>query len=467
VEIPWIIEEEQPTCRILALLRRQTYFNLISRILNLKCASAYKIVSVKSALDQLKNSVLARNTLWMFLGLGSRIVIQAAYFVVIARSLGPAGYGTFVGVVAFVQILVPFASLGGGQLLIKNVATSAELFARYWGNALAVTLLIGSLLTGAVLWLSQYILPNSIPPLLILSIAVADLLFSRVLEVSGQAFQAFQRLGWTAQLQVMLSLMRLGAALGLVILSTSPTPVEWGVLYLLSTAVSSSIGIWLVHLKLGKPRLDLGRVVSELREGFYFSFGLSAQSIYNDIDKTMLARLSTLEATGIYAAAYRLIDVSFTPVRSLLGASFTRFFQHGAAGIRGSFSFAKRLLPVGAAYGLFAGVALYLTAPLLPYLLGADYQNAVEAVRWLSLLPFLKAMHYLLADALTGAGFQGLRSGLQGLVALFNVAINLVLIPVFSWHGAAWASIGSDAFLVLGLCAMLWYIYRRERVRVE
>ena len=45
-------------------------------------------------------SVLAKNTLWMLLGQGLRLVIQALYFVVIARSLGVSGYGAFIGVVA-------------------------------------------------------------------------------------------------------------------------------------------------------------------------------------------------------------------------------------------------------------------------------------------------------------------------------------------------------------------------------
>ena len=40
---------------------------------------------------------VARNTLWMFCGLGLRLVIQALYFVVIARSLGASGYGAFIG----------------------------------------------------------------------------------------------------------------------------------------------------------------------------------------------------------------------------------------------------------------------------------------------------------------------------------------------------------------------------------
>ncbi len=415
-------------------------------------------------LDKLLNSILARNTLWMLLGFGSRAVIQAVYFIVIARALEPQGYGAFVGTAALVAILAPFASLGYDSLLIKNVARDSELFERYWGNALVMTLLSGSVLTGAVVLLSNYLLPNTISLLLVFCIAAADMLFAQILGTSGKAFQALERLNWTAHFQVLLSLLKLIAALGLALLVASPTPVQWGLLYLLSAVLSASIGFWIVSRKLSTPRPDLTGAVSELKEGLYFSVGLSTHGIYNDIDKTMLARLSTLEATGIYAAAYRLIDVSCTPILALLYASYARFFQHGSGGIGKSLDYARRLLPYAGAYGLLMGVALYLMAPLLPYLLGSDYQNAAEAVRWLALLPFLKSIHFLVADALTGAGFQGLRTGLQVLVALFNVLINLILIPAYTWRGAAWASIASESLLLIGLLTLIWYVHRKERV---
>ena len=415
-------------------------------------------------LGKLRESILARNALWMLLGYGTRSIVQAFYFIVIARSLGPEGYGAFVGAAALVAILAPFASLGYERLLIKNVARNPRLFERYYGNTLLMTLLCGSFMIAAVMLLSHYFLPSTIPPLLVFSIAVADMLFAQVLGTSGQAFVAFQRLGWTARFQVLLSLSKLIAALGLVLLIASPTPEQWGVGYLLSAILSASVGFLITRRKLGAPRLDLARIAPELKEGFYFSVDLSTHNIYNDIDKTMLARLSTLEATGIYAAAYRLIDVSFTPVMSLLYATYARFFQHGSGGIGSSFSYAKRFLPYAGAYGLFTGVALYLGAPLLPHLLGSGYQNAVEAVRWLALLPFLRAMYYFVADALTGAGFQGLRSAVQVFVVVFNVLINLLLIPSYGWRGAAWASIASDSLLLIALLVVVWYIRRVERV---
>jgi len=400
----------------------------------------------------------------MLLGFGSRALIQAVYFVVIARSLDADGYGAFVGTAALVAVFAPFASLGYDYLLIQNVARNSDLFEKYWGNALIMNLLAGSVLTGAVVLLSNYVLPNTIPLLLVFSVAAADILFAQILGTSGKAFQALERLNWTAYFQVLLSLLKLVAAVGLALLVASPTPVQWGLLYLLSAVLSASIGFWIVSRRLSTPKPDLIGAASELKEGLYFSVGLSTHTIYDNIDKTMLARLSTLEATGIYGAAYRLIDVSCAPLMSLVFASYARFFQHGVGGIGRTLGYAKRLLSYAGAYGLFTGIVLFLTAPLLPYLLGSDYQNAVEAIRWLALLPSLRAMHYLVADALTGAGFQGLRSGVQVFVALFNILINLVLIPAYSWRGAAWASIASDSLLLIGLMATAWYVYRKERV---
>jgi O-antigen/teichoic acid export membrane protein len=314
------------------------------------------------------------------------------------------------------------------------------------------------------MFLSQYLLPNTIPALLVLFVAVADMLFTQILGVSGHAFLAFQRLGWTAQFQVLLSLSKLIAALGLALLVASPTPVQWGLMYLLSAIVSASIGFLIVRRKLGAPIPDPARITSELKEGFYFSIDQSSIYIYNDADKTMLARLSTLEAAGIYAAAYRLVDMSLTPIMSLLYATYARFFQHGSGGIGSSLSFAKRFLPYAGAYGLLAGVALFLAAPLLPYLLGSDFDNASEAIRWLAPLPFLRAMRSFVADALTGAGFQGFRSTVQVSIALFNVFLNFLLIPIYSWRGAIWATIVSDSLLLIGLFMVAWHIRRKERV---
>jgi O-antigen/teichoic acid export membrane protein len=176
----------------------------------------------------------------------------------------------------------------------------------------------------------------------------------------------------------------------------------------------------------------------------------------------MLTRLGSLDAVGIYAAAYRLIDAGFIPVRSLLYAAYPRFFQHGSSGITGSTRYARRLLPRSGGYGLLACTALMVFAPLVPRFLGKDYITAVEAVRWLAPIIFFRSIHYFLADSLTGAGYQSRRTAMQAGVAALNIALNFWLIPLYSWRGAAWASLASDGTLMVGLYIVIVLLCRKE-----
>ncbi len=216
-------------------------------------------------------------------------------------------------------------------------------------------------------------------------------------------------------------------------------------------------------MSLGRPKIALSHIRRQGFEGFTFSTGLSAQTIYNDIDKTMLARLGTLEATGIYAAAYRMIDVAFIPVRALLNAAYPGFFRSGKEGIRGTLRYSRSLLIRIVPYSLFAFAALMIGASIVPRILGVQYAHVTEALRWLSLLPILKTLHYFAADALTGAGYQGIRTAVQIGIAVFNVLLNFWIIPAYGWRGAAWSSLASDGLLA----ALLWLIAIRLSIKAR
>jgi len=411
----------------------------------------------------LPRGTLARNTGWMLLGQGLKVLIQALYFTLIARSLGAQNYGAFVGVVGLVGILSPFATLGTGHLLIKNVTRDRSQFKKQWGRALLTTFVSGSILFGAVVLFSRFVLSPAIPSSLVKLIASSDLIGMSITGLCGYAFMAFERLQWTASFNVLLSASRLVAAIILVTLHHSPSALQWGEFYCASTGAVALAALTLALWKLGTPTVSFLRSVTEAREGFFFSVSQSAQTIYNDIDKTMLARLSTLEATGIYGAAYRLIDVSFAPVWSLLAAAYPNFFRVGVGGIVETFRYARPLVARALGYAGFVGIAILVGAGIVPHILGKDYALTVEALRWLAILPVLKVIHFFLSDALAGAGYPGLRTGIHLGVAVFNVLINLWIIPAYSWRGAAWSSIASDALLACGMSAAVLWLSRGSR----
>lgn len=416
-------------------------------------------------LERIHGSDLARNSLWMLGGQATRTIIQAVYFVFVARSLHNEGYGAFAGTTALVMVAAPFSGIGAGFLLIKNVARDRDSLTQQLGRGLCLILLSGCGLLVAVEVIARIALPSTIPWDLVLTLGLAELLFSKVVDLCAFAFIAVQQLKWTAAIQVVLSASRLSAIALLTTAIPHPSVADWGVAYAAATVLAALVALALTVAKLGTPRFVLRRSELELADGFFFSVSVSAQTFYNDIDKTMLTRMTGLGPSGIYAAAYRIIDVSFSPVSSLLAAAYSRFFRSGERGLANVWKFSRGLVPVAAGYAGACTILLLVTAPLLPIVLGAEYRDSVEALRWLAVIPFLRAFHYLLADALSGAGRQRARSLVQGSVAVFNVAINLVLIPWFSWRGAAWASIASDSLLVLGLLIATHSIIRSERLR--
>jgi O-antigen/teichoic acid export membrane protein len=420
------------------------------------------LLSKLKSLRHLKSN-LARNAVWMLLGQGFKLLIQALYFIVIARSLGAQKYGAFVGVVGLVGILLPFATMGSGFLLIKNVSRDKRQFRRNFGSALLTTIASAAFSFAVVVGISHFLFPATIPMKLIMMVAASDLFCLGIATICGQAFQAFERMKWSALINVLLSALRLAAAMILATVKSRPTALEWGGFYLVSTAMVALLALILVLAKLGTPVFSFARRASEIREGFYFSVAQSAQSIYNDIDKTMLARLSTLEATGIYGAAYRLIDVSFAPVASVLVAAYPNFFRVGVDGIPATLRYARPLIVRALGYATLIAAAILAGAGVVPLILGSEYRQTSEALRWLAVLPLLKAVHSFLGDALTGAGYQALRTAISAGVAVFNVCINMWIVPAYSWRGAAWSSIASDALLLSAVATAVFVLLRRSQ----
>jgi O-antigen/teichoic acid export membrane protein len=412
---------------------------------------------IQNIMNNPGSALLRKNTAYMVLAQAARLVVQAVYFLLMARGLGPRQYGAFVAVAAAVAIAYPFVGNGTSHLMVKNVARDRRRLPECLGNALFMTLASGLLLSVVVVPACLLVLPPAIPLSVILLVVASDLVVYRFVDVACLAFQSVEKLGWTANLNVFVGLMRL-AGIAAILRVARPTVVAWCVAYLATSAVCALVAMYCVLAGLARPAFSgLGRIRRELREGLWFSTSLSAQTIYNDVDKTMLARLATLDAVGIYAAAYRLIDVAFLPIRALLAAAYPGFFRHGEDGIPGSFRFALRLVPKPLLYSAAVAVGIMLAAPLVPHILGPQYGRTSEALRWLSLLPLLKTLHYFAADALTGAGHQALRTLMQVIVAGFNVLVNLLIIPTHSWRGAAWSSLASDGLLAAALwgCALL------------
>ncbi len=286
---------------------------------------------------RMKTRGLLRDTTHLSIGQGFRLVIQAAYFVLVARSLGPDAYGAFVTVVAMAALLGPFSGLGTPNLFIKHVRSGKRVAAICWGNGILLTVLSGALLTAMAVGLS-FLLHLKTAPFAVFLICVADLVLMRVTELAAFGFSASDRMKQTSIQNVVVSLLRLTGITGLMVTAHAVTLDRWVRVYLLATLLGTIYAIAKGSQLWGRPATDLTALREDIAEGVFFSIAGSASTIYNDIDKIMLSKLADLASTGVYAAAYRVIDVSMTPIRSLASAAYPRFFRKGMEGIGATYT---------------------------------------------------------------------------------------------------------------------------------
>ena len=401
--------------------------------------------------------VFARHTGIMFAGHITRALTAAILLVVAARSLGADGLGIFVSTTALVSILVPFGSLGSINLMMRRVAIEPADAAVGFSSALIITLASGAVMLSLFVISQEAVgLVNASWYVLAL-IGASDLLAYRLAELAAATRQALDWVYGTAFFPALINANRV-AALALLGHLGDVSLWSFALAYCAaSVATAAALVAWTLF-KVGRSRPQPSLFLRQWREGLHFSFGLASQTIYNDVDKVMLARLDSDASAGVYASAYRAIDLACVPLRALFGAAYIRFFRAGAEGLHNAVGVAKRLVVPSIAAASVSGLLLLASAGMLPIILGPEFAPAVEVARWLAVIPFLRALHYLAADSLTGAGMQGIRTACQLGVAVLNIGLNLLLIPRFGLEGAIVSSIATDAALAF----VLWVVVARR-----
>jgi O-antigen/teichoic acid export membrane protein len=398
----------------------------------------------------------------MLVGQGCSFLLQAGYFVLLARLLGVREYGIFAGAFAFVGIAMPYSTLGSGLLFVRYVGSRPDSFAVYWGNIILSTTIAGTALT-AVLWLVAPHLLNPASAAIVLPVGIGNCIFSQMLASMGFVFQAFERLRMTAALNILTNGLRLLAVGIMTILLPHSNAQQWAMASLYVSLLAAIVGFVVVSKGFCWPQFSPSLVISHAVEGLGFSLGWSAQSIYNDIDKTLLSHYGMNVQNGIYTMAYRIVDIASMPITALDAAALPRYVRDSSNNdVRGVNRLAVRLAIRASLVGLMMSAILFFTAPLIPHLVGRGFAAGVQALRWLCLLPAMRGIHQLTGCALTGMGFQRYRTAAQLSAAGVNLALNLWLIPRYGWHGAAWASLATDGSLAIATWVLLKGISKRH-----
>lgn len=414
---------------------------------------------------------------------GSQILVavfQGLQFILIARALGAHDFGRMAGILAITAVLLPFSGIGAENVIVIRLARGLGKAPVYYGNGLLMALLSGLVLIALYCFIGTTYLATLSTLKLLIIFGFSEIIVTKLIDISAHVFFGFEQHVFSGLFFSLHSLFRMLFASAFFALLyrqgelkqwlqitcdlafPDDNLVLWAWFHLCAGLLAFSIVFSVTVKQVGWPKFDMPLAIKEVRTGIFYSIGISAKSVYTNIDKWVLARMVSPEINGAYTAAFRLIYMAFTPIEAVLLAASAKFFQEGAKGVTASFMIATRIVLFGSLYCLLFALAVFLCSPLIPLVLGDSYQLSTEILRWLAFLPVVLLLQDAYSDALTGADRQMARSFFQVTVAVCCFALNMVLVPQYSWLGSVASTYISQAILACLIIGLSVFLVRRE-----
>ena len=376
------------------------------------------------------------------------VFLQAAQFLLLARMLGAEEFGRVAAVSAMVTVAGPLSGFSYGNVMLMHVSRDFATAPLFYGNAIFSTLSLGTLLVALSLLISPFIGHSDVNLWVVLWMTLGELVAVRLCMVSAQLYQATDKVRQTSLINIAVSCCRLAAITPLFWMAR-PSAEMWAMTAaLLLTCLACTVVYFSVR-QAGGFQTHWRTLWEDRSDAFHFTMSIFARAAYTDVDKIFLGAFHSPMVLGAYSSAYRLVVMAYMPIRALLEGVASRFFKIGAQGGHGTYALAKRLHRYTLPCGIVMGIGMYLFAPWLPWVLGESYRGAVDVLQLLCFLPPIQATHSVFSDALTGAGFQKLRTKLQFTVLAIYVVLGWVLIPEYGWMGAAWTCLLSESLLAM------------------
>ena len=382
---------------------------------------------------------------WMML----RAAAQAGTVVLLARTLAAQTYGEFVAVIAVAGFVVPLAGLGLSNMVLRNVARDPH--AAPWYLERAVTTWSRTLLplSAAAIGIALLLIPKGLPVAAMAAAICGELLGSSLTELAGRYRQAQHRHHAYGAINAGLPLVRL-FALGLLVFLTHRTDLASVLWTFTAASVAYALLLWPV-VRAGTPVVAAGATEAmPVHSGLPFSASALAMRLQGEFNKPVLAHAG-FGLAGSYNIAQRAVDMASLPLLAMLEALWPRLYAQADPMPQ-----LKRagLVLMGGAVGLGAGV--WLAAPLLTLLVGNEYADAVETMRWLGLLPAMQVGRNLITCHSIHRGWMrniALTSIFGGIISVMAVS---TLVPALGLQGAVLATyateLGMSAALIVLAC---------------
>lgn len=390
---------------------------------------------------------VAWNTTAQALGKTAVLAIGAVSVAVTTRYLGTAGYGQLALALAFVQMFGLLADLGLLTVVVREVSRDAAQLQRLVGNALTLRLAL-SVGVIALAGLASLALPYTPRVRVAIVIAGAPLMLGMANTALVAVFQARLRMDRAMVGDVV------GRAAAFAALLVA-VELDLGFYAVVATgAVGAAVALAITSRLVRpfariRPRAQPDVWRSLIVRAAPVGAALAVTEVYFRADTVIVSVFRSYGEVGLYALGYRLIELLGLLPAVVMTSVFPLLSRHLSDGgaLAGRIVDATADLFVAIGTPIVAGGLV--VAPQLVRLLGGDrFAGAATPLRILLVAGALSFVSGLFGQSLIAGGREkwALRIALAALV--FNVSLNLALVPPYGINAAAAVAVASEVLLV-------------------
>ncbi len=398
-------------------------------------------------------------------------VVDFGFAVIALRFLGPEGNGAyaFVAMIAGLYFLT-ITNWGLNDLAVREAAPDLARAPRLFSITLLLRLGIATLLmpVAAIMVIGYSLIerPLSSAEILALALLMIHLYPAALAAACSASFQAYQRMEVTALVLLLTNVVKTLVGVGALIIAPDipARVVALAAVALGTTTLNAAVFFVLQRRMLFRTSLvwdwPTGREL--LREGFPLLLNSLLLAVFFRFDVVLLRAQAGAEALGLYDAAYKVINMTQIIPPYFVAALFpllARYAVMDRAALERMYHRALSFLQLLAWPGAVGGTLL---APTIIAIIGGQAFLPGAALALAILIWYLPLSY---ANGVTQYVLIALRRQQSITVAfaigaLFNLGMNLALIPVYGYLAAATVTVATEAVLLLPFLRTL----RREGV---
>jgi O-antigen/teichoic acid export membrane protein len=390
---------------------------------------------------------IAKNTLVLTAAEIFSKVMSLILVAYIARFLGDVGFGKYSFALSFTVLFVLFADLGLSTLTIREVARDKSKVNRYLGN-IALIKIILSILTFIVIFITINLMQYPSDTKIAVYVFGCYWILNSFTQLFRSIFRAFEKMEYEA---LTTSLEKIVAvSLGLFVLFSGYGLIELSLVILLAGIINFFVTFLVVIVKFSRPKfeIDFKFWTHLIKESLPLGLVLIFMTLYLKIDITMLSIMKGDAEVGWYNASVVIIEaLAFIPGIFMISIFpvVSRFFVSSKESL--ALVYEKSFM-----YLFIIGLPIAVSTTLLAdrfifFIYGKNFINSVLVLKiliWALLLIFI---NHLLGTVLRSIDRQKLNALITGGAVLINIFLNLLLIPKYSYLGAAFSTVMTELFI--------------------